>query len=114
MFAARYRDQSQTVRRAGVRVAQTESLLDALQVLLPGLFLAGVVWYGAHLAVAGTITAGQLVTFFGYAAFLTQPLDAATEALRIVHARGRRRAADAARAGGRRRPARTPASSRST
>ncbi len=41
------------------------------------------VWYGAHLAVAGTITPGELVTFFGYAAFLTQPLDVATEALRI-------------------------------
>ncbi|MCB2176244.1 MAG: ABC transporter ATP-binding protein/permease [Actinomycetales bacterium] len=83
VFAGRYRDQSQTVRRAGVRVAQTESLLDALKALLPGLFLAGVVWYGAHLAVAGTITPGELVTFFGYAAFLTQPLDVATEALRI-------------------------------
>lgn len=84
VFAGRYRDQSQTVRRAGVRVAQTESLLDALKALLPGLFLAGVVWYGAHLAVAGTITPGELVTFFGYAAFLTQPLDVATEALRIA------------------------------
>lgn len=83
VFAGRYREQSQRVRRAGVRVAQTESLLDALKALLPGLFLAGVVWYGAHLAVAGTITPGELVTFFGYAAFLTQPLDVATEALRI-------------------------------
>lgn len=84
VFAARYREQSQTVRRAGVRVAQTESLLDALKTLLPGLFLAGVVWYGAHLALDGTITPGELVTFYGYAAFLTQPLDVATEALRIV------------------------------
>jgi ABC-type multidrug transport system fused ATPase/permease subunit len=83
-FAARYREQSQAVRRAGVRVAQTESLLDALKVLLPGLFLAGVVWYGALLALAGTITPGELVTFFGYAAFLTQPLDVATDALRIL------------------------------
>ncbi len=83
-FAGRYRAQSQTVRRAGVRVAQTESILDALKALLPGLFLAGVVWYGAHLALAGTITPGELVTFFGYAAFLTQPLDVATEALRIL------------------------------
>lgn len=82
-FAARYREQSQRVRAAGVRVAQTESLLDALKALLPGLFLAGVVWYGAHLALDGTITPGELVTFFGYAAFLTMPLDVATEALRI-------------------------------
>ncbi|WNB86059.1 ABC transporter transmembrane domain-containing protein [Cellulomonas sp. ATA003] len=56
VFAGRYAEQSQTVRRTGVRVAQTQSLLDALQTLLPGLFLAAVVWYGARLALAGEIT----------------------------------------------------------
>ena len=84
VFAARYREQSQTVRVAGVQVAQTQSVLDALKVLLPGLFLAGVVWFGAHLALSGEITAGQLVTFYGYAAFLTGPLDVATEAVQIL------------------------------
>jgi len=83
-FAARYREQSQTVRAAGVQVAQTQSVLDALKVLLPGLFLAGVVWFGAHLALSGEITPGQLVTFYGYAAFLTGPLDVATEAVQIL------------------------------
>ena len=82
-FAARYREQSQKVRRAGVEVARTQSVLDALQALLPGLLLAGVVWYGARLALAGEITPGQLVTFYGYAAFLTEPLNAATEAVQI-------------------------------
>lgn len=84
VFAERYREQSQTVRRAGVRVAQTQSVLDALKVLLPGLFLAGVVWFGAHLALDGEITAGQLVTFYGYATFLTGPLDVAVEAVQIL------------------------------
>ncbi|HWS58535.1 MAG TPA: ABC transporter ATP-binding protein [Actinotalea sp.] len=83
-FAERYRTQSQVVRAAGVRVAGTQSVLDALKVLLPGLFLAGVVWFGAHLAMSGEITAGQLVTFYGYAAFLTGPLDVATEAVQIL------------------------------
>jgi len=78
VFVGRYREQSQRVRSAGVRVAQTQSLLDALQVLLPGLFVAGVVWFGARLAITGQITAGQLVTFYGYAAFLTEPLTTAT------------------------------------
>ncbi len=78
-FAARYAEQSQRVRTAGVRVARTQSLLDALQTLLPGLFVAGVVWYGARLAVGGEITGGQLVTFYGYAAFLTEPLTTATK-----------------------------------
>ncbi|MBC7291473.1 MAG: ABC transporter ATP-binding protein [Actinotalea sp.] len=84
VFAARYREQSQRVRRAGVRVAQTQSLLDGLQTLLPGLFLAGVVWVGARLALSGEITPGQLVTFYGYAAFLTEPLTAATQAVHVL------------------------------
>ena len=84
VFAGRYAEQSQRVRRTGVRVAQTQSLLDALQTLLPGLFLAAVVWYGARLALAGDITPGQLVAFYGFAAFLTEPLWTATEALRVT------------------------------
>jgi ABC-type multidrug transport system fused ATPase/permease subunit len=84
VFTARYREQSQLVRRAGVRVASTQSLLDGLQTLLPGLFLAGVVWVGARLALSGEITPGQLVTFYGYAAFLTEPLTAATQAVHVV------------------------------
>ena len=83
VFTERYREQSQTVRRAGVRVAHTQSLLDALQTLLPGLFLAAVVWFGARLAITGEITPGQLVTFYGYAAFLTEPLTAATQAVQV-------------------------------
>src|SRR5690606_1425968 len=77
----RYAEQSQRVRQAGVDVARTQSTLDALQVLLPGLFLTGVVWFGAQLALRGEISTGQLVTFYGYATFLTQPLRAATQAV---------------------------------
>ncbi|MGW6129363.1 ABC transporter transmembrane domain-containing protein [Cellulomonas sp. NPDC055163] len=84
VFASRYRTQSQRVRAAGVDVARTQSLLDALQTLLPGLFVAAVVWTGARLAIAGDITAGQLVAFYGLAAFLTQPLWTATEAMRVL------------------------------
>ena len=84
VFVGRYRAQSQLVRQTGVRVAQTQSLLDSLQTLLPGLFLAAVVWYGARLAIAGEITPGQLIAFYGFAAFLTEPLWTATEALRMA------------------------------
>jgi ABC-type multidrug transport system fused ATPase/permease subunit len=79
VFAARYAEQSQRVRAAGVGVASTSAVLQALQVLLPGLFVAGVVWFGAHLALRGEITAGQLVAFYGYTAFLAEPLRAATQ-----------------------------------
>ncbi|GIG26862.1 ABC transporter ATP-binding protein [Cellulomonas denverensis] len=84
VFSARYREQSQKVRGTGVAVAQTQSFLDALQTLLPGLFLAVVVWSGARLAIAGEITPGQLVSFYGFAAFLTQPLWTASEAIRVI------------------------------
>ncbi|MFC4554340.1 ABC transporter transmembrane domain-containing protein [Georgenia faecalis] len=80
-FAVRYRDQSQRVRHAGVGVAGTSALLEALQVLLPGLVVVAVVWYGALLAMRGEITPGELVTFYGYTAFLAQPLRWATQFL---------------------------------
>ncbi|RRD43623.1 ABC transporter transmembrane domain-containing protein [Buchananella hordeovulneris] len=82
VFSAAYRAQSQQVRTAGVAVAGPQSLLVAAQTLLPGAFTALVIWQGARLAVAGAITPGQLVTFFGYTAFLARPLGALTFALR--------------------------------
>ncbi|WP_198412561.1 ABC transporter transmembrane domain-containing protein [Nocardioides mangrovicus] len=79
VFHRRYAEQSQQVRRAGVRVMALQSVLDALQVLLPGLFVVVVVWVGARFAVEGRISAGELVAFYGYAAFLLLPLRTATE-----------------------------------
>lgn len=79
VFLDRYRRESQNTRAAGVQVARIQSLLDALQVLLPGIFVVLVVWLGARTAVAGQISAGELVAFYGYAAFLMLPLRTATE-----------------------------------
>ncbi len=78
-FLARYAAQSDRVRLAGVRLAPVQATLDAAQVLLPGVFVVVVTGTGAHLAVAGEITPGQLVAFYGYTAFLTMPLRTATE-----------------------------------
>jgi len=78
-FLARYAAQSQRVRAAGVRLSPVQATLDAAQILLPGIFVLVVTGVGAHLAVAGTISAGQLVAFYGYTAFLTMPLRTATE-----------------------------------
>jgi ABC-type multidrug transport system fused ATPase/permease subunit len=80
-FVARYREESQRVRAAGVRVARTQSLLDAAQVLVPGTFVVAVTWIGARFALSGAITPGELVAFYGYAAFLITPLRTVTEAL---------------------------------
>ena len=79
VFHDRYRRESQTTRRAGVEVAKLQSMLDALQVFLPGVFVVVVVWLGARYAVDGRITVGELVAFYGYSAFLMIPLRTATE-----------------------------------
>ena len=74
VFARRYRDASQELRRRGVEVASSQATLMTLQVLLPGLFAAIVVWVAARMAVAGTLTPGGLITFYGYTAYLSWPL----------------------------------------
>jgi ABC-type multidrug transport system fused ATPase/permease subunit len=79
-FLQRFRSASQDVRLAGVRVAGVQAWLDAAQVLLPGVFVVLVTWLGARLAVEGELSIGELVAFYGYAAFLVTPLRTATEA----------------------------------
>ena len=79
-FLTRYRAESQRVRTAGVEVARSQALLDAAQVLVPGVFVVLVTWLGARFAVSGSISTGDLVAFYGYAAFLVTPLRTFTEA----------------------------------
>lgn len=81
VFLDRYRLRSQQVRHAGVRVAVPQSTLDAAQVLVPGLFVVLVTWIGARFALSGRIGVGELVAFYGYAAFLVIPLRTAAEAV---------------------------------
>jgi ABC-type multidrug transport system fused ATPase/permease subunit len=88
VFHDRYRRESQQTRRAGVEVAKLQSVLEAMQVFLPGVFVVVVVWLGARSAVAGQITPGELVAFYGYSAFLMIPLRTATEyASKVIRAR---------------------------
>jgi len=79
VFHRRYVAESERVRKAGVEVGRLQSALDALQVLLPGIFVVFVVWLGARFAMRGVITPGELVAFYGYATFLVLPLRTATE-----------------------------------
>lgn len=81
VLSARYRAESQALRAHGVRVARVQSLLEAAQVLLPGAFLVLVTWLGARFALAGRISPGELVAFYGYTAFLVSPLRQLTEAV---------------------------------
>jgi ABC-type multidrug transport system fused ATPase/permease subunit len=79
-FHERYVTQSQRVRRAGVDAGRVLSVVDAQQVLLPGIFVVVLTWLGARLAVRGDISVGDLVAFYGWAAFLVLPLRTITEA----------------------------------
>jgi ABC-type multidrug transport system fused ATPase/permease subunit len=74
LFLTRYRGASQEVRTAAVRSARMWSLISAVQVVLPGLLLVGVAWYGARLALAGRVSVGELVTVYGTVVFLMFPL----------------------------------------
>ncbi|WP_432002853.1 ABC transporter transmembrane domain-containing protein [Streptomyces sioyaensis] len=74
LFLGRYRSASQEVRRAAVRSARMWSLIAAVQVLLPGLLLLAVVWYGARLALDGAIAVGDLVALYSAVTFLLFPL----------------------------------------
>jgi len=88
VFLGRYRRESQATRVAGVQVARLQSVLDALQVFLPGVFVVLVVWLGGRMAVRGDITPGELVAFYGYSAFLMIPLRTVTEyANKFIRAR---------------------------
>jgi ABC-type multidrug transport system fused ATPase/permease subunit len=74
LFLARYRTASQEVRAAAVRTARMWSLIAAVQVALPGLFLVFIVWFGVRMAADGRITVGQLVTVYGCMTYLLTPL----------------------------------------
>jgi ABC-type multidrug transport system fused ATPase/permease subunit len=79
-FFSRYAAASQEVRAAGLAAARVQSLLDAAEVALPGIFVVAVTWLGARLALAGRVSVGELIAFYGYAAFLVLPVRTVTEA----------------------------------
>jgi ABC-type multidrug transport system fused ATPase/permease subunit len=74
LFLGRYRRASQEVRKAAVRSARMWALISAIQVLLPGLLLISLVWYGATLARDGRIDIGRLVTVYSAATLMLFPL----------------------------------------
>lgn len=88
IFLERYRDASQDVRRSAIEVTRIRSLLEALQVALPGVFVIVVTYLGARLAIEGRLSVGEVIAFYGYTAFLVLPLRTMIEgADRFVRAR---------------------------
>ncbi|MFE4367984.1 ABC transporter transmembrane domain-containing protein [Streptomyces sp. NPDC056835] len=74
LFLGRYRAASQEVREAAVHSARMWSLISAIQVLLPGIMLISVIWYGAQLVLDGRIEVGGLVTVYSAVTLLLFPL----------------------------------------
>lgn len=74
LFLGRYREASQEVRKAAVRSARMWALISAIQVLLPGVLLITVVWYGSALVLDGRLAVGELVAAFSAVATMLYPL----------------------------------------
>ncbi|MEW2414442.1 ABC transporter ATP-binding protein [Streptomyces sp. NPDC046866] len=74
LFLGRYREASQEVRKAAVRSARMWALISAIQVLLPGLLMIAVVWYGSVLVLDGRLAVGELVAAFSAVATMLYPL----------------------------------------
>lgn len=72
--AARYREQSQVAKVAGVRVAESQALMTAITTGLSGLFLAGVTLLAGKRALENSITIGQLIAIVGLTQFLASPI----------------------------------------
>ncbi|MFE4801866.1 ABC transporter transmembrane domain-containing protein [Streptomyces sp. NPDC056708] len=74
VYAERYRRGSRTLQAKGYRVGAVTSWIQALSVGLPTLFLGAVTWLAARMAAQGTISVGELVAVYGYAAVLVVPV----------------------------------------
>jgi ABC-type multidrug transport system fused ATPase/permease subunit len=73
-FGDNYARQSQRVREAGIRAGAWQALVDAIGVLMSGMFVVALMWLGIGEVRAGRLQIGELITFLGYALFLLQPI----------------------------------------
>jgi ABC-type multidrug transport system fused ATPase/permease subunit len=73
-FAHNYAGQSQRTRQAAVAAGVWQAAVEATSVLLSGMFLVALTWLGAREVVAGELSVGQLISFFGYAIFMVWPI----------------------------------------
>lgn len=71
---SRYRRQASEVRSAAIDVARLDAGWDAFNVLVPGFMVSVIVAVGSLQVLNGNLTAGQLITAFGFAGFLIVPV----------------------------------------
>jgi len=74
LLRERFGQRSAAVRDLGYRVGAVVSVIEAMTIALPTLYLAAVVWLAARQAAEGAITIGELVAVYGYTAVLIVPV----------------------------------------
>ena len=74
LFAGHYRRRSQALCREGYRVGAVTSWVRGLATGMPALFVALVTWVAARMVVQGTISIGDMVAIYAYAAVLAIPV----------------------------------------
>ncbi len=79
IYADRIRTESQHLLQQGYRVGRVTSVIQAVGLGLPTLFSAVVVWLAARLAAEGSLSVGELVAVYGYAAVLAVPVASVIE-----------------------------------
>lgn len=78
-FAQNYAAQSQRTKQAGLAAGYWQAGLEAVALVLSGLFLVALTWLGAREVAAGALSIGQLISFFGYAVFMIWPIQTCYE-----------------------------------
>jgi ABC-type multidrug transport system fused ATPase/permease subunit len=81
IFAGRYRDGSQKLRFTVLGQARVAAMLGAANMFLPGLLVVGVVALAGERTLAGQLSAGQMVAFYGYTTYLVSPISRITNAV---------------------------------
>ena len=84
IFGDNYARQSQRVRHAGVEAGGWAAFVEAVGVLLSGLFVVALMVLGVRAVGRGDLAIGELVTFLGYALFLVQPIRVVFEAAQQI------------------------------
>jgi ABC-type multidrug transport system fused ATPase/permease subunit len=70
----RFEEHSIAVRDATLSARRIEAGWRAIEVGLPGLFLASVLWVGGTSAARGDISAGELIAYLGLATYMAMPV----------------------------------------
>ncbi|USQ79449.1 ABC transporter ATP-binding protein/permease [Ornithinimicrobium faecis] len=73
-FGGNYARQSQRVRQSGVSAGSWQAAVEAVGVLLSGIFVVALMWVGVREVINGQLSVGQLISILGYGLFLIQPM----------------------------------------